>query len=293
MSKLVVFLYGGLGNQIFQYAHARKIADENGFKLVLNTYGFEIDDYYKRSLELLNFNVFYDKIDNGNKFFFQLSRLIQHFPSLNNITKYFFPQLIIEKTNKFENNSIQFNSKIKIYFLFGYWHDERYFNNISSSLKFSFSNIFSLSNNNSKLLNSLNFNNSVFVHMRFTHMLKSGDDKIANKKFQVDEDYYIKSFEYFNSKFKRIKFYIFSDKPNFAKQFMQNFNFDHIILENDRGPDYQDIFIMSKFKYHIIANSSFSWWGAWLSINNDENITIAPNKTLFTPTIPSNWITLN
>jgi hypothetical protein len=293
MSKLVVFLYGGLGNQIFQYAHARKIADQYGFKLILNTYGFEIDNYYKRSLELLNFDISYDNIESGNKFFFQLSRFIQHFPICNRIIKFFLPQLIIEKTNKFENNYIKINSKIKKYFLFGYWHDERYFSDISSSLKSSFSNISSLSIRNCNILNSTYVNSSVFVHMRFTHMLKSEDNKITNKKFQVDEEYYFKSFEYFINNFNNIKFYIFSDKPIFAKEFMLNFDIDYVILENDRGPDYQDIYMMSKFKYHIIANSSFSWWGAWLSLYSDDNITIAPNNTLFTPSIPSNWLTLN
>lgn len=290
MKELVVFLYGGLGNQIFQYAYARKIADQFGYKLVLNTYGFEIDNYYKRNLELLNFEIKYDKIENKNKFIFQTSRLIQHFPRLNQVIKRFFPNLIIEKTNKFENNKLNFSKKYNRYFLYGYWHDERYFIDISASLKKSFAKINNFSEENNTIYNNINVNNCVAVHMRFTHMIKHNDDNVAQNKYQVDTNYYIKSFDYLAQILTDPVFYIFSDKPILARKFLKGFTYNVVILDNNRGPDYQDVYLMSKYKYHIIANSSFSWWGAWLS-SYQENVTIAPNKTLFTPSIPFRWIT--
>ena len=85
--------------------------------------------------------------------------------------------------------------------------------------------------------------------------------------------------------------YIFSDSPEWAIEYFSKYNYNFVFLDNNRGNDYEDLVLMSNFKHHIIANSSFSWWGAWLA-ENPTQIVIAPKNELHYPIFPSQWVKL-
>jgi hypothetical protein len=290
MNSLKVFIYGGLGNQIFQYAICRRIADQYDMKLVLCTYGFEQDSFFKREFDLKYFDIRFDSIERGNRMLFQLLRILQHFPLLNRISKILFPNLIVEINNIYENNDIYISQKHTNIYVYGYWHDERYFKLISNNLRNDFSKVIKLSSKNLTIIDEISFENCVSVHMRFSHMIKTGEQNTILEKYQVSSEYYLNALQYFTNKIPGVKFFIFSDQPKLAKDFFNQNDYNCIILDSDRGSDYEDVFVMSKFKFHIIANSSFSWWGAWLADKSIENVVIAPEGVPFTPKIPERWL---
>ncbi len=129
---------------------------------------------------------------------------------------------------------------------------------------------------------------TISVHIR------RGDnvwDKNFYQKFMGDiwdTDYYQKSFAYILKKFssENLQFVVITDELIWAKEYMKN-NFPKLNPIYPHEKDYLDLFLMSCCKHHIIANSSFSWWAAYLN-NNPEKIVTAP-KTWFGPIGPLDW----
>lgn len=92
-------------------------------------------------------------------------------------------------------------------------------------------------------------------------------------------------------------FFVFSDDLEWAKQNLDFINqLSYVEFDNDI-PAHEEMYLMSQCKFNIIANSSFSWWGAWLNINPDK-IVIAPKKCFVDASIntkdliPESWIRL-
>ena len=105
-------------------------------------------------------------------------------------------------------------------------------------------------------------------------------------------EYYEKAIAYIATKISSIQFYVFTDDPEWVNA---NFEIENAIyVQHNTGSDsWQDMYLMSQCKHNIIANSSFSWWGAWLN-SNPSKIVIAPTKwwRLFEKddVVPDEWI---
>lgn len=166
----------------------------------------------------------------------------------------------------------------------GYWQNQSYFKNYKKDIY----NLFSFKN-------SVDFHlekNSVAVHVR------RGDyvtNKLARDTLGVlPISYYKKSMILLARKINNPIFYIFSDDIEWVKK---NFDFESFnikFIENSKA--YEDLQCMSLCAHNIVANSSFSWWGAWLN-NNPEKIVIAPQRWYESEQkneklnrIPQNWI---
>ena len=295
MGSLTVFIYGGLGNQMFQYSYAKFIANKYSLQLNLNLYGFKIDKYYKRIFELNEFNIEYNEISYNGSLRFNICRIIQHYPKSTRTLRKIFGSLIVENTNLFSNNPFQLSLKFEHYFLYGYWQDEKYFKDIRSILIKEFVPKNKLSIQNLKIFEIVRRNeHCVAVHVRRMHLVRTGkiiNYENANVNYAVKDDYYIKAFNYISDRIGNPIFYVFSDYPDWAKKIFINFQFNFIFLDNSRGKDYEDLVLMTHFKHHIIANSSFSWWGAWLGENPDQ-IVIGPKNTFLCPKLPPKWVQL-
>ena len=140
--------------------------------------------------------------------------------------------------------------------------------------------------------NQLRSANSVSVHIRRGDM--KNDPVMAERHGVMPLSYYQKGIEIIRSKVSNPHFYFFSDDISWANE---NFNdIDSTFVSGDISKThFEDLYLMSQCGYNIIANSSFSWWGAWLN-NNSGKIVIAPNKWFNSgpqdteDLIPSNWI---
>ncbi len=156
-------------------------------------------------------------------------------------------------------------------FIFGYWQDIRYFEQIQDEIHdaFSFRNI---DKTNIKISNELERCNSISLHIRRGDYLKYTQYQICTPL------YYKHAIDYIKEKIADPIFYVFSDDLDWSEQFMREMNVSYKIISQNRGRDsYKDMYLMTCCHHNIIANSSFSWWGAWLG-KHPRKIVICPNE---------------
>jgi len=138
--------------------------------------------------------------------------------------------------------------------------------------------------------------NSVSIHIRRGDYLKP---PVLEYHGVLPISYYYNAIEIIRNKYKDITFYFFSDDEEFVKNNFTKIEPKIYIYDNNGENSWKDMYLMKSCKHHIIANSSFSWWGAWLS--DRDGITCAP-KYWFNPKIakfeisdfvPKSWHIIN
>jgi hypothetical protein len=259
---IVVRLCGGLGNQMFQYAMGMGLSRRYNKKLVLDLSGFKHDDL--RDYELCLFNISNNiEYKSSNNIFFNLLRRA-------NILK-FFPDYYLERGFGYDSNIIV---KEKLY-LEGYFQSEKYFQFIRAELLREFSISKDLSPNTLKTQDCiLSSRNSVSLHIRRGDFISNYKTKSFHGNLSVE--YYDRAIQFIESKVSAINLFIFSDDIEWAKNNIRHKN-TFFVENNKEKICHEDIYLMSLCDSNIIANSTFSWWGAWLNKNPDK-IIIAPKK---------------
>ncbi|AIT08976.1 hypothetical protein LO80_02610 [Candidatus Francisella endociliophora] len=276
----VVKIQGGLGNQMFQYAFYMSLKqkykdcciDIRDFETYTQHNGFELDRVFeniRQSISLCRCK---------RKFF---RSLFSKF--LNRFIKY--------HKNYFSQDDFGFNKKYynkDNCYLDGYWQSEKYFKSVEKQIReiFKFQ---TLDDKNAKILEEYKNRSLVSIHVRrgdyINHPLH-GD--ICNL------DYYNNAIDIIKSRVESPHFFVFSDDIEWCKQCLDIEDVTYICT-NTGSDSYRDMQIMSICKHNIIANSSFSWWGAWLN-QNSEKIIIAPNRWFNDDSInqsdicPESWI---
>lgn len=262
---IIVKIIGGLGNQMFQYAYAKAL-ENKGLEVKIDISAFEtykLHGGYQLDKYTIDLDV--TTKDENDKFYSNSNVL--------KILKKFridFSKKIIEKNLLFDNDllSVKYDSYIE-----GYFQCEDYFSSMRDELIKDFTIKNELSQYSKKIENQiLNKDVSASLHIRRGDYIS--DEKSNNIHGACSLDYYNKAIELMNSKFASISFYIFSDDINWAKKNLDINNAIYIDSEEKRIP-HEDIYLMSLCSHNIIANSSFSWWGAWLN-QNDNKFVIAP-----------------
>ncbi len=195
-----------------------------------------------------------------------------------------------KNTNEIFEGNI-FNSSEDIY-LDGYWQSEKYFKNIKDEIIKSFTPIHDISEKAKQYIKEIENSNSVSLHVR-------RGDYVDNTMFKgsgltiTEMPYYKDAIEFINSKVENPKFFIFSDDIAWCKE---NFEFleDKTFIDDTKSA-IDDMVLMSRCEHNIIANSTFSWWGAWLNRNKNK-IVIAPKVWYKTNhelhLAPKEWIKL-
>lgn len=290
----IVYLQGGLGNQLFQYAFARALEYRFGIPVKLEDSFFEGQN--KRVFCLDNFNTKYQlssKAEVEKSLILKssfLERALNFYSNKNEKNS-----LCIEKSFLFDD--VCFSKKHKTYFR-GYWQNEKYFKGIEDIIRMELSIKHPLSEQNSLLIDKIKANrNSVSLHVRRgDYVSESQTNKIHGV---CGLDYYIGALDVLKSRLGELNLYIFSDDISWVKDNFE-YNCKKIFVDwNDESSNYEDLRLMSLCKHNIIANSSFSWWGAWLNQNPDK-IVIAPKQWFADPVknkqardiVPDSWIKL-
>ena len=277
-----VKLTGGLGNQMFQFAAGYSIAKKYNVKLSLDLRrfnrrqdhnGFELQEVFDICSKV-NF------LNNPINFGF-----INFKEILNNVDITF---------HNFKEPHYHYTNKIldipKRSLLNGYWQSELYFKDYTQEIKKIFNFSKQLDKKNSLVANDINRNNSISIHVRRGDYLFK-----ENNNHYVDlRKYYLKAVEESSKIFNNPKYFIFTDDSLWVtKNLILNYPYT-IVDVNDGLHSFFDMYLMSLCKSNIIANSSFSWWSAWLNNNNDK-IVYAPkywfnDKSIYTnDLIPSSW----
>jgi len=281
----IVRLIGGLGNQMFQYAFYRSL-DEMGHEVKLDLSGF---DYYHRhnGYELDKvFNLSYEKAT---------CEEIEHFVSatpgiISNIKKRFFNKNVyVEKDISYKEEV--FNIDGEVYYE-GYWQSEKYFQGISDLILKSYEFRAPLDGKNLDISKKIQTENSVGIHVRRGDYITNQDAARLHGGI-CDADYYMRAVKTIGEKVHNPIYYIFSDDKEWVKENLRTGNNQHYVDWNYGEDSYRDMQLMSMCKHNIIANSSFSWWGAWLN-KNPEKIVVAPsrwfNKREAKDIVPQNWL---
>jgi hypothetical protein len=285
--KVIIRLQGGLGNQLHQYAYglllAKKIDADLYFDKEFLTDHSKKLNITLRDLEIIKFKInarFYKSILSNQIVLSLLKRL-----KLNNIFN-FFKINIISNYTPLESLG---NEGINFYYLDGimgnivdYQNDKAY---LLENLKIS-DDYIALKN---LAKSNITESKSVAIHIRRTDYLKAGSIHHV-----LEMDYYKRAMDYIESKLKNPTYYVFSDDKQFVKE---NFSGSTIqILDYvEKDVAFFDFLAIESCQHYIIANSTFSWWAAYLG-NTSESMTVAPSVCLTIQeldlkiTYPKNWI---
>ncbi len=250
-----IIVTGGLGNQMFIFAFYYAFL-KSGEKVRLDTSLYNVIRMHNGYELPFVFGISKDNIHKG-KFHTFILRLI--------LKSKFYLQI---DQNKFISDVFKTSKK----YYWGYWQTDKYFNDYRNEIV----NIFSfkhISQYNMSIAETMKKIESVSLHIRRGDYLLH--DQYANICTEV---YYNSAIKLIKEKIENPIFYIFSNDIQWSKAFANRHNINYIIIAHNSGKDsYQDMFLMSQCKHNILANSSFSWWGAYLNQYSNA-IKIAPKK---------------
>jgi len=281
---IIVKLQGGLGNQMFQYALGRQLAQKNQTKLKLDLSDYQNNQFRQYLLGYFNVKENFASEEDLLKFKKSNFRKI-----IEKIKPLHFKKIIKQRSYQFDSTILTLPNNI---YLDGYWQSEKYFKEIEPIIRQEFTLKEKFASFEQALFKKISITNSISLHLRRGDYITS--QKINNIYSQLPLDYYYQAIKRIN--ITQPNFFVFSDDINWAKE---NLKLPSPVFFIDHGNRacYQDLILMSQCKYNIIANSSFSWWAAWLN-NYPKKIVIAPKKWFKDTTIniqniiPVNWQTL-
>lgn len=260
---------GGIGNQLFMYAAARALALRKGTDLVVNNLtGFIEDKEYKRNYELGCFALSY-KHNKRLTFQFPFAR---YFRKISKLVKcnIFAPnyKYLTDSTSNTGVDKHYFDIAGENIYIEGYWQSEEYFKDfekeIRRDLTFSFTPTDELLLLEKKILDDTEHTPVCVGVRRYQEVNHAMDFEICGK------DFYMKAFEYMRNHVENPLFYVFTQDKEWAKRELSKVE-NNVVIMSEQAT-HEDLYLMSKFKYHIISNSSFYWWGAWLA-NGDIVVT--------------------
>ncbi len=289
MNKVAV--YGGLGNQMFQYAFYMTLkAGRKNISLSLSHYlhywfrNFELTDAFNLKLPYKTRLVVFFLVH--VKFVYKQKIVRAFLRRLINYTEK--RQLMYKEKKEFSYDPDVFNQQNVMFS--GTWQALKYFEPIAKEVRCAFEFKQPKDETNRQLAENIKQCNAVSLHVRRTDYLsKDWADSLFIFK---DASYYTNAIKYITEKEPNACFFVFSDDMQWVKGNLNIPNCTYI-ENNNKANGYYDMYLMSLCKHNIIANSTFSWWGAWLN-NTVDKIVIMPEKWMNNNKcegiFPSSWI---
>jgi hypothetical protein len=272
---ILIELSGGLGNQMFQYAFGYVLASKNNTILKIDNDFFNKKEkklsHTPRNFELYIFN---------NSYVFANSKEISSFDNLSLRNKFkkklgfSYPKIYQEKLFNFQPHLLTIKSNA---FVKGYFQSYKYFEGFEKKIK----KIFYLSENtldevSKKILVDIKCTTTISIHLRRGDYVS--DTLIQQIHGNCSMEYYTKAINFIASKIMNNTLVFFSDDIEWVESQFENLPFSKIFVNHNFGVDsWRDLFLMKSCNHNIIANSSFSWWAAWLN-ENPNKIVVAPKK---------------
>ena len=291
---IIVQLTGGLGNQLFQYAIGRALSERSKDTLMLDINSYSWDTLRKYELGVFNKRVLFAKKE-------QIERIKQSKPLckdrfLNKFKRTPFPyfQLPYLKEQSFTFDTNYLNFRANNVYLEGYWQSENYFKHIRSKLlaEIQIDATMCSMSMGAYITWIKSTKNSVAIHVRRGDYLSNTETTAFHGLCGLE--YYKSAMHHMEKFISTPTYFVFSDDKAYVKEIFRD-QTNVVIIENIPF-DYEELILMSLCQHNIIANSSFSWWGAWLNQYGEKRV-IAPNlwfannamnsETL--DLIPSSW----
>jgi hypothetical protein len=318
---IIAKLSDGLGNQMFQYALGRRLALANNDTLKLDLSWFNNRDVHggtDRTVTIDGFDIDFNpatetdinsviRAQHVRRFFKNYIPVINIPPRLSAWLFHYYREV-----DERSSGNLMWAHRRRFYpgildidgdaYIDGYWQANRYVEGIRNILLDDFTVSTEFSGANKRTAEQIKETTAISVHVRRGDQIDRGpsSDKFGNAE---RPSYYYRASKYITERIDTtdVHFYIFSDDPEWCQT---GLNFDYpttVVDQNDGSTDYKDIQLMRLCNHHIIASSTFSWWGAWLC-ENKKQIVVAPKpwKRYGYPDgilnewnlIPENWILL-
>lgn len=294
MSIIITRILGGLGNQLFCYAAARRLALINNIELALDTVsGFQYDHTYQRHYQLDHFNIPCRKAT-------AQERLEPLAPIRRFIKRTYSRHCPFRMRNYIKQVGVDFDASLLqvqpsgIVHLEGYWQSENYFKDIETTIRTDLQIIPPTDTTNLDMAAHIRNTLSVAVHVRFF------DAPEANGT-NAPIDYYARAVAQMELSTPGAHYFLFSDRPADARARIPLPDDRITCVSHNQGDAnaYADLWLMTLCQHFIIANSTFSWWGAWLAGHPEKQV-IAPGFELrdaqaawgFDGLLPNTWIKL-
>lgn len=290
-----LILNGGLGNQMFQYAAGRALSLrlQAELKIDLSFFVIHRNKPWCRNYELDVFNLQNPVLAKSLQgvVFCRLKEIFER-SGYGREKALSFGLFSDKYSSRYDSHFENLKNGIALY---GYFQNEKYFKNYSEKIRRDFTFRQPLTEQNNVIAYEIANCNAVSLHIRRGDYVS---DKNASNIFAgLSPDYYYKAINYISSKIEDPLFFVFSDEIEWAKTKLSNYPCRFINI-NQGKETYNDMRLMSLCKHNIIANSSFSWWGAYLN-NNEQKIVIAPeiwykneNNAAPIDILPAEWIKL-
>jgi hypothetical protein len=289
---IISHLLGGLGNQMFQYAAGRALSSRLSEELRLDVsdfssyglhQGYELDRIFGIKVPTAT------KRDLQEMLGWRSSKLAKKVLKRRLFAPMRGNQLIFEPYFHFWNGLAKVTSDA---YLYGYWQSEKYFQGALDLIRKDFIFQAPLDLRNHELLNHMNRVSAISLHIRRGDYISSS----ANQKVfhALPITYYRDAINFIADKVVTPHFYVFSDDIKWVKDQLP-IAYPKTYVDHNRGSEsYLDMRLMSYCQHHIIANSSFSWWGAWLN-PSPEKIVFAPAKWFINhfqceDLVPERWL---
>lgn len=285
---VIAQLLGGLGNQLFQYAAARRIAWAHNAPLKLDVSGFE--HYGRRTYALRAFNIieeFASAADVASVRGAGLGRRLRQ--GAERLLPYRRRRWLLERHYHFDPEVLGAGSHV---YLEGYWQSEKYFKDIEDIIRSEFTVKTTIGAAGEAIAAEIHSTESVSVHVRRGDYV---DDPVVRRVHgPCTEEYYRAAMSHMVGKTATPAFFLFSDDAGAALEDIRSEYPMRLASRQGRRNDYEDFWLMTQCKHHIIANSSFSWWAAWLG-SHPGKVVVAPRRWVNTEEldtrdlIPEGW----
>lgn len=297
---IILRLWGGLGNQMFQYFFAYNLASKYNHELILDISFYDIKyfdknkRFTKQNLDIINYPLIYKNIYQPTIGQYRKIAFLQN--------KYINRLIRVKKINylKISKNLIyikegrsKYHSELKLnqhfnYYLDGYWQKNIFIRESSVNL---FNQFVLNSNRVKEYIESNSFKEKITISVH----IRRGDftnKNVFHKSRVLSLDYYQRAIDYFESLFEKVSFYLFSNDISWVVENLNIRSEKVFITNNDSFSTIEELEIMSYCNHNIISNSTFGWWGAYMNRNKGK-IVVAPKDWIYTDDMNlEKWIEL-
>lgn len=270
---IICQIMGGLGNQMFQYALGRALATKLNLQLRIDISGFE--RYRLHSYQLSSVFAGMEVAtheDLQNIIGWRASPVAKRLVAKPQLAWLRGKHFLVEPHLSYWSDIDGLTGPA---YLVGYWQSEKYFRAFAPIIRESFAFMQPLSLQNQQVVDKIKNSQSVSLHIRRGDYVQNRQTLAIHGICSLD--YYSNAIAYLAQHIEKPKFFIFSDDMEWVKS---NLKIDFPCVYIDHNTDlesFNDMRLMSQCQHNIVANSSFSWWGAWLNANPDKMV-IAPKK---------------
>lgn len=263
---VIAHIIGGVGNQLFQYAAARRIAEQYNVPLKLDVSAFQ--SYTLRGFELDKFNVRFEIATETE------INMLRPAGNLAKALQYLRPKRMRtyhrERSYSYDTSFANIGPNV---YIKGYFQSEKYFSPVANLIKKEFAIKDGYIKAVHGLAEELRQPGSVAVHIRRGDY---ADPEILRVHGILPVEYYTAAIQYIRDRVSAARFYFFSNDIEWTKQNLAVDSATYVSGFHTKD-HFEDFYLMSQCNHNIVANSSYSWWTGWLNDHTDK-IVIAPKN---------------